>query len=641
MRMTFRLSPGVIAAMLALAALSVGSYVTFARGPNDPATECLIRLRGNIGGSPEAAFPSSCNDGDACDSDGATNGSCTFALEGCVNVAGDASCTPQAIKGKPSVTPKSVGISLAANGTSQVCDTGSLTLKLKGKAGHYKPSKKKTITAKAKGSTKGVLDVDKLKLQCKPCPSESCVPTTTTSTSTSTTLPTTTSSSTSTSTSTSTTTTTLACGNGNVDPGEACDPDAAPNGCSGGTPFCNASCTACQANCSTLSFTIGLPSTACGFPGVGDPGNPPFTGAIKDGTDTTVSAGDLASGCLYIGGGLAQFVPPGPTPENGETIIGVQDCSVNSVTLAPSAGRGDNRSCSLGPKATKRCLNGHPGTDTQGLCTSDADCQPLCHNKVCSGGTNDGTACADATTCTGGGQCLGDCFNGPGNLGGGKCSNDTECGQGVTTNVCQPEAQCLFGAPLPFVNDPTSTCVINVIQDGVGGTADLTTGAASINFPLQSRVYLTGTVYGIATPCPKCVSNVCQGGKRDQQACSTDNSLLTTHDCPPDDRWFLAPLSVNLSPLTTGVASKTDAGGLFCAPDQDNNPPGSLGAFGVQAARTVVENGAPAGALGLAPKDMTLASVFCIPSADGGLVDAAANLPGPGATALGGQARLR
>jgi hypothetical protein len=81
------------------------------------------------------------------------------------------------------------------------------------------------------------------------------------------------------------------------------------------------------------------------------------------------------------------------------------------------------------------------------------------------------------------------------------------------------------------------------------------------------------------------VNNVCSGGKRAGLACATDNSLQTTHDCVPDAKLFLAPLSVNLSPLTTDAATDTDANGIFCSEvGQDNNPPGSAGAFGVQGA---------------------------------------------------------
>jgi hypothetical protein len=342
----------------------------------------------------------------------------------------------------------------------------------------------------------------------------------------------------------------------------------------------------------------------------------------------SVPAGRLAAGCLYIGGGLAKFVPPGPTPENGQSTLNIADCSTDTVALTPSAGH-SSRDCTLGPDPNvKRCLNGHPGTDGQGLCTSDAQCAPLCVN-------GQGTACGAGQTCT--------CKNGPGNGAGGGCANDTECGQGVTANVCKPAARCFFGDPLPFVNDPVSTCVLNAIEDGAGGTATKSTGAASLNLPLQSRVFLTGITYGVETPCPKCVNNVCSGGKRAGQPCTTTNSLLTTHDCLPDDNLFLAPLNVNLSPLTTAAATDTDANGIFCSEvGQDDTPGGSAGAFGVNAARTILEQGSPTpGPLGVSPQAMTLASTFCIPEAGNTIVDGAANLPGPGATALSGEARLR
>jgi hypothetical protein len=234
--------------------------------------------------------------------------------------------------------------------------------------------------------------------------------------------------------------------NGVIDPGEACDPDNATNGCGGATPFCSTDCTACQANCSSLAFKIGLPAPACGFPGVNDPavgtcsittatqcnddaGCPvgetcaQLSGDIKDGANMSVANGRLAAGCLYIGGGLATIVPPGPTPENGQSIMSIADCTVDAAALLPSAGH-NSRDCTLGPNpGVKRCLNGHPGSDGHGLCTSDAQCAPLCVNTAC--------------------------VNGPGNGPNGTCADDSDCGQGVTGNACQPEARCFFGDPCP------------------------------------------------------------------------------------------------------------------------------------------------------------------------------------------------
>jgi hypothetical protein len=92
-------------------------------------------------------------------------------------------------------------------------------------------------------------------------------------------------------------------------------------------------------------------------------------------------------------------------------------------------------------------------------------------------------------------------------------------------------------------------------------------------------------------------------------------------------------ISVNLTPLTTGAASDTDAGGLFC-PGQGA---AQVGCFGSTACRTITENGVAAGAITPGtPSGATLASVFCIAATGNGLVDASANLPGPGAVALPG-----
>jgi len=88
--------------------------------------------------------------------------------------------------------------------------------------------------------------------------------------------------------------------------------------------------------------------------------------------------------------------------------------------------------------------------------------------------------------------------------------------------------------------------------------------------------------------------------------------------------------TIDLSPLITGTASATDPGGLFC-PLQ-----ATAGCFGSGACRTINESGAAAGPLTTGtPASTTLVSVFCI-AAEGGLLDASFNVPGPGAVALPG-----
>jgi len=93
---------------------------------------------------------------------------------------------------------------------------------------------------------------------------------------------------------------------------------------------------------------------------------------------------------------------------------------------------------------------------------------------------------------------------------------------------------------------------------------------------------------------------------------------------------------VNLSPLTTGTASKTDPAGNFC-PGQSSTGGHMFGCFGSSACRTITENGAASGPITTGtPASATLAAVFCIGATGNGLVDASADLPGPGAIALPG-----
>ena len=96
----------------------------------------------------------------------------------------------------------------------------------------------------------------------------------------------------------------------------------------------------------------------------------------------------------------------------------------------------------------------------------------------------------------------------------------------------------------------------------------------------------------------------------------------------------MAPLPVSLNPLTTGTTSLTSASGNFCP---QNNP----GAFGVAGAQCITETGMPGGDLSdHLPHNSHLVSVFCIPSTGSAAVDGVADLPGPGAFSLNGNAQL-
>jgi hypothetical protein len=222
---------------------------------------------------------------------------------------------------------------------------------------------------------------------------------------------------------------------------------------------------------------------------------------------------------------------------------------------------------------------------------------------------------------------------------------------------------CNFGTPLPIPNPalPTlTTCVLNTFSSPGAGTLNLSTGVASINIPLASDIYLTGN---LAQPCPRCVltggsgtpsptnprPGTCDRGPNTSGLCTTTSATTLTRDCPTGgvgpglpcnpgggncvDGSHVGVISVNLSPLTTGTATSTNPGGLFC-PGQGA---GQVGCFGSTACRTITETGAPAGAIPTGvPTNVTLASTFCIPATGNGLVDASANLPGPGAISLPG-----
>jgi hypothetical protein len=246
-------------------------------------------------------------------------------------------------------------------------------------------------------------------------------------------------------------------------------------------------------------------------------------------------------------------------------------------------------------------------------------------STVAEGGTPEGATSRFAIL-----GCVGDvCTLGPTNT----ATNDFEC-----TNT-----GCNFGPPLPIANAGTSTCVLNTWSAPASGTVNVATGEATTSVPLNSNVFLTGNA---TAPCPRCVGGSCDRGPNLGAACTTTNAFQTSKSCQPDGT-NLGSISVDLTPLVTGTASKTNANGILC-PGQDaatNPPAGSkAGCFGSAACTTVEEAGTPAGALAIGvPKSTRLASVFCVPETPGALgtlINLAAGLPGPGATSLPGTVEL-
>jgi hypothetical protein len=182
---------------------------------------------------------------------------------------------------------------------------------------------------------------------------------------------------------------------------------------------------------------------------------------------------------------------------------------------------------------------------------------------------------------------------------------------------------------------------------------------------------------GVIQPCPICnpTTLVCNGGLNDGSPCTPATVTApaplfpTSHDCAYSNPSPLADLAVPQD-LTTGISAKTAVDmpsqvNVFCGfcgnPSNNNfqNPPvictsdaqcaafapntackqHTGGAFGTSA-RTITATGAAATGLDTdsGPLAGTLVSVFCIPPtfALGGLIDASADLPGPGALSLNG-----
>jgi hypothetical protein len=271
------------------------------------------------------------------------------------------------------------------------------------------------------------------------------------------------------------------------------------------------------------------------------------------------------------------------------------------------------------------------------------------------------------------------------------------------TNKNCTEAGCFFGAPLPVPNPgstPTSVCVVNRLSADISGTVNCATGDADIDAPLSSILYLTGdtstdpmsTIAGIQ-PCPLCSAGACVGGANDTDPCVAGTSALnasfpTSNDCPPDNAFNIGTLPVAFS-LTSGAITWTgttatndtgstvsvqnrvfsgfcrdaDGTGAFagdpvianaelcwengmavgpaCAGVNESCEQRNNGAFGPAggANRTITAVGNPMGING-GPAANTLVSIFTILPTFNATVDAAGDLPGPGAVALPGVSQL-
>jgi len=219
---------------------------------------------------------------------------------------------------------------------------------------------------------------------------------------------------------------------------------------------------------------------------------------------------------------------------------------------------------------------------------------------------------------------------------GGTCSITARtAAQTGSSNNCS-DTGCAFGPFLSISNGGLSTCVRNTFASPATGSITEPGGVFSGGVPLTSTVTVTGNG---PNPCPNCVASLCSADSANSgAACTAVNGAGDSHECLPSGVG-LAPFGVNLTPIGTGT--QTDTGPTFCA-GQDATAPGLNGCFGDPTCDYIEERGSAAAgiAIGGGTVSGTLASVFCIPATGNGLIDGAADLPGPGATSLPGTLEL-
>ena len=170
-------------------------------------------------------------------------------------------------------------------------------------------------------------------------------------------------------------------------------------------------------------------------------------------------------------------------------------------------------------------------------------------------------------------------------------------------------------------------------------------GPTTANVSLNLQVFLTSNA---GQPCPRCSATGtpaapgtgrCDRGARAGLACTSTNSQGLSRDCLPggsDGSTDLGTIVANLSPVTTGTASKSNPTGLFC-PGQT-----APGCFGEATCRSITETGTSPGAAitsALSPQPATLVSTFCVAATGNSLLDGPAGLAGPAAISLPGQVR--
>jgi hypothetical protein len=316
------------------------------------------------------------------------------------------------------------------------------------------------------------------------------------------------------------------------------------------------------------------------------------TGALTLTNLTSTQTGSNRD-CTSVG---CLFGPPLPIPNSGSTPTSV--CVVN-VVATNAAGTAN---CSTGashlnlPLTSQLFLDGDLFPNAPGIQVC-----PVC-NLSCGPGTTNG------------------------NLGG-PCNTDADCGGGAGS--CGGSIKCHGGPNDGMACTPADSAISNGLSDfptshDCPPPAVNNIGGLPIAFDLVTGTKTVTAVNNTASGQNNVFCGFCRDVNNLGSGCFAGDQ---TAGCP--------------TPLETApIACASNAGCPSTYPDCVQRSAGAFGPAG-GGAHTINETGSPAGNMtDGAGHPSTLASIFCIQPTFNPTVDAAGDLPGPGAVTLEGTAQL-
>jgi len=230
-----------------------------------------------------------------------------------------------------------------------------------------------------------------------------------------------------------------------------------------------------------------------------------------------------------------------------------------------------------------------------------------------------GSAAPGPVGCTLGPSATRHCLGGE--RAGRECRSNDECGPPESRTACEPDARCYVAPPTQIAagvvpGADVTTCIVRAIDADLAGSLDVATGALEWTQAATTRIYLG--------ECPKCVAGVCDGGDNARGACEASDGWETSVDCPPRSENFFVSVPVEVRNSTGEITLTADADGRFCA---GQTVPG---AFGLPTARTIVQQGMPAGDLrDLAPHEIRTVAAACVPLSRSAVANSIGGLPYP------------